>query len=221
MFPYPIGFNTSAAAGLADIDNVYSMEFDGVDDYMTTGINLGYTNYPNLSLSCWIKVDVSALADFTTYTPVGVYTGSYPNSTPIAITHQNHVASPRVMVSVQGSGTVYSTTELGDGNWHHIVQTCEYDASGTICNVYVDGNPTPEIVNKLLLSFAPLTRDLILGGALTTWRLFLGSVDEVAAFDYILSTDDITDIYNATSSGKTADLSSMSTPPLAWYRMGD
>ena len=31
----------------------------------------------------------------------------------------------------------------------------------------------------------------------------------------------IDEIYNATSSGKTADLSTMATPPIAWYRMGD
>ena len=41
------------------------------------------------------------------------------------------------------------------------------------------------------------------------------------AFDYILSTDDIADIFNDTSTGKTADLSLMATPPILWYRMGD
>ena len=33
MFPFPFSFVAPTASGLADIDNVYSMEFDGVDDY--------------------------------------------------------------------------------------------------------------------------------------------------------------------------------------------
>ena len=50
--------------------------------------------------------------------------------------------------------------------------------------------------------------------------------DDLSVFDKIIQTDGINadqvlEIYNATSSGKTADLSSMATPPVAWYRMGD
>jgi hypothetical protein len=48
-----------------------------------------------------------------------------------------------------------------------------------------------------------------------------GKIDEVAIFDYALDSDQIEEIYNATSTGKTADLSDMATPPVAWYRMGD
>ena len=48
-----------------------------------------------------------------------------------------------------------------------------------------------------------------------------GLIDEVAIFNYALDSDQIDEIYNATSTGKTADLSSMATPPVAWYRMGD
>ena len=55
-------------------------------------------------------------------------------------------------------------------------------------------------------------------------RYFDGNIDEVAIFDYALSARQIKeDIYNATTSGKTADLNNNSnlTPPIAWYRMGD
>jgi len=220
MFPYPFSFLSTSAAGLADIDNAFSMEFDGLDDYMTTGINLGYTNYPNLSLSCWVKMDNTALTNYTSYCPIGVLAGSYINSSAMNI-YRNATVS---LVKVQGAATaVFGTTDLGDDNWHHIVSTYAYDAAGTIVNVYVDGNSTPEIVNAALRSYGPLTGDLILGTPRITplFRPFLGNVDEVAAFDYILSTDDIADIFNATSTGKTADLSAMSTPPVAWYRMGD
>ena len=53
----------------------------------------------------------------------------------------------------------------------------------------------------------------------------MSSDDETTDYDIIdleqQTTDNIEEIYNATSTGKTADLSTLSTPPTAWYRMGD
>ena len=49
-------------------------------------------------------------------------------------------------------------------------------------------------------------------------------MDEVAIFDYALTSKQIKqDIYEGTTTGKTADLNNISnlTPPVAWYRMGD
>ena len=39
MFPFPFSFVAPTASGLADIDNVYSMEFDGVNDYIITALD--------------------------------------------------------------------------------------------------------------------------------------------------------------------------------------
>ena len=53
---------------------------------------------------------------------------------------------------------------------------------------------------------------------------FTGSIDELAIFEYALTPRQIKqDIYNGTTSGKTADLNNISnlTAPVAWYRMGD
>ena len=53
---------------------------------------------------------------------------------------------------------------------------------------------------------------------------FSGDIDEVAIFDYALSARQIKqDIYEGTTTGKTADLNNISnlTAPVAWYRMGD
>ena len=60
-----------------------------------------------------------------------------------------------------------------------------------------------------------------MGGFNGVSNFWPGSLDEVAVWESILTSDDITEIYNATSSGKTAGLSTMATPPVAWYRMGD
>jgi len=198
------------------IDNFssHSFDFDGVDDYVATGLNLSYLTYPNVTFSVWIKLsDKSNLSTFTSYNPIGAYVGVFPNCTPIRIyTDGSKVA----YVAIQGQGgTTYSTTDLADGNWHSVVQTCEYDAGGSINNVYIDG--VKEITDKLFLSFAPITGDLIIGAqTATNWR-FLGNVDDVAIFNTSKSAAEVSTIYN---SGVPTDLSA-ETGLVGYWRMGE
>jgi|15BtaG_2_1085339.scaffolds.fasta_scaffold16693_1 hypothetical protein len=170
-----------------------SWVFDGIDDYVATGLNLSYVTYPNITLSVWVKMDKADLSTWSSYNPVGVYVGTYSNSTPIRIyTNGTTVA----YVAVQGAGgTTYSTTDLSDGNWHNIIQTCEYDAGGTINNVYIDG--VKEITDKLFLSWGKITGDLIIGAqTASNWR-FLGNIANCQIYNRSLSTGDVLQNFNA------------------------
>jgi len=188
-----------------------SIALDGVDDYVSTGLNLSYTTYPNVSFSCWIKMDKASLNTFTSYSPTGAYVQVFPNSSPIRIYTDG---SKNAYVRIQGNGTSNTTTDLADGNWHHIVQTCRYEATGTVCNVYIDG--VQEITNQLFLSYAPITGDFFVGARTATTQFFVGGIDEVAVFDSELSQSDITAIYGT---GVPTSLSTYN--PLLWYRCGD
>ena len=218
MFPYPIGFNTSAAAGLADIDNVYSMAFDGIDDYVATG----FTGEVH-SCSFWFKPD----AEINTSSTWGCFMG-FEDGSPYGGIYFGPVVSgvTNELITVYGGGLGIKSyySQVGgtiNTDWHHLVISW----TGTQYNIYLDN------VNKFTDTY-PVGYDVdvidatrcdigcrILGGAIT--GAFDGLIDEVALFDYELSADDVTAIYNDTSTGKTADLSSMTTPPIAWYRMGD
>tara|TARA_R100000655_G_scaffold78384_1_gene117796 strand:+ start:1208 stop:1951 length:744 start_codon:yes stop_codon:yes gene_type:complete len=202
-----VGGHPSPGGGFT---NLYSTEYDGVDDYITTSLNLARTTYPNISLSCWVKMDKSTLNTFTSYNPMGVYVQVFPNSSPIRIYTDG---LKNAYVRVQGNGTSNTTTDLADGSWHHIIQTCEYDAGGTIINVYIDG--VKEITNALFLSYAPITGDLFIGSRNASTFFFNGLVDEVAVFISILSQSDVTSIYNG---GVPNNLNNLSTPPLSWWR---
>ena len=48
---------------------------------------------------------------------------------------------------------------------------------------------------------------------------YTGLIDEVGVWNTALTAANVQNIYNATTTGKTADLSSLS--PVAWYRMRD
>ena len=191
--------------------NTQSISLDGVDDFVSTGLNLSYTTYPNVSFSCWIKMDKASLNTFTSYSPTGAYVQVFPNSSPIRIYTDG---SKNAYVRIQGNGTSNTTTDLADGNWHHIVQTCRYEATGTVCNVYIDG--AQEITNQLFLSYAPITGDFFVGARTATTQFFVGGIDEVAVFDSELSQSDVTSIYNG---GVPNDISSLN--PFLWYRCGD
>jgi len=191
--------------------NTKSIALDGVDDFVSTGLNLSYTTYPNVSFSCWIKMDKASLNTFTSYSPTGAYVQIFPNSSPIRILTNG---TKQAFVFVQGNGSSQSTTDLSDGNWHHIVQTARYEASGTVNNVYVDG--VKEITNQLFHSYAPITGDFFVGARNSTTQFFVGGIDEVAVFDSELAQSDITAIY-----GTGVPTSLATYNPLLWYRCGD
>ena len=233
MFPFPFSFVAPAASGLADIDNVYSMDFDGVNDYIEPGLSMAGGD---ISISYWVNADGS-------YTPWKWETGVLVKPSNNVINQALggfYVYSTSLYPGFQGNdsaGGNYSTyTVRGLGTfaglgWKHVVWT--YNDTSKIIYVYVDGVAqtwtnfggtvtTPYVIGKTTLP-ADTYSTVIIGKSsfIFTPRYWPGKLDEVALFDYVLDSDQALEIYNATSAGKTADLSTMATPPVAWYRMGD
>ena len=194
----------------APFSNVYSFEFDGVDETFSTGLSLAYTAVPNATLSFWVKFDYTGVTTNSWFYPVGI-DSNHPNGSPVRVFYNG--TTSRILIQGQG-GNSFSTTNLNDGNWHHIVQTIQYDTNGTIFNVYVDS--VKEITDKLLYAHVPLTGDFVIGGLRTNFGFFKGNIDEVSVFNSVLSQTDINTIYG---SGTPSSISSLT--PLAWYRMGE
>ena len=200
----------TVSTGLDQLDNNFSMEFDGVDDYMNTGTIVGGAG--DISASFWIKT--SASDDWSTEYPVVMYAAGV-QSYGIGHTRQDGTSDRYVKM-----GATLGTTALNDGNWHHLVWTREI-SSGYL-NIYVDGNTTPELTGTFSGTYSYNFRIGSYTNSIGTATLFFdGNVDEVAYWNVVLTPTEIEDIYNATSTDKTADLSAMSTPPVVWYRMGD
>jgi|10_taG_2_1085330.scaffolds.fasta_scaffold09314_5 hypothetical protein len=215
---------------LADIDNDFSMEFDGVDDYMTTGVYAPAAS--DLTLSFWIKdPDGGWSNDYPAAIAVG-----HPNSG-LGLTYLNkmYIQGTPQDGSMGGWGPYTSAVALNDGNWHHLVYTYTYDAGDSTKDstyrYYLDGSQATlwngvdyGTVFKSIYVQDP-SNQLGIGAEVDLYSYiyghFKGKVDEVAVWDSALGASDILAIYDATDTGKIADLSSMSTPPIAWYRMGD
>ena len=187
--------------------NTYSLDFDGVDDYVDTGITNTGTN--DVSISCWIKT-----TETFGYLESRCAFGGYNNGSGANYTlgrMGSAFSSPDDM-KVRVFNTL-GTTKLNDGNWHNIIYT--YDYSTKEVKAYVDGNTTPE-ATATFPAFNSNYRIAIGWNGFNITYSFQGNIDECAYWDSIISTSDITSIYNL---GLPSDLTDLS--PIAWYRMGD
>ena len=213
MFPFPFSFVAPTASGLADIDNVYSMEFDGTDDYIyTPSPSLGITN--TWSVSTWVKTadKTSDGGSFRGWFATGGWNTTLDFK--ISVRSDNGYAS----VWESGNEKIVGTSDITDNNWYNVVLT----KTASDLTLFVNGVQQATVSNSSTWAF----NNIYIGAGgqstnITGAGMWNGNIDELAIFDYALDADQIDEIYNATSSGKTADLSTMATPPVAWYRMGD
>lgn len=213
---------------LAQVNNVYSMEFDGVNDYVTMGnvLNTSSTGASAFSMSCWFKTSTSG----------GNYIllGKNKNSGQldgyvlwISPTGQIRFFLGRYTGVTSSSPWIYvlTTTTWNDGNWHNVVLTYNGNQNTSGLTLYVDGDTEP------LTTFANKTPSIIStdtefmigarGKSGDVGLFFEGKIDEAAFFNVELTAQEAQNIYNATETGKTADLNDLTTPPVKWYRMGD
>ena len=204
MFPFPFSFVAPTASGIGTVDNVYSMEFDGVNDYISTNtLRLGNT----YSISIWFNAN------------------SFPTTNPVLISQYTSGLAGRFFLGVRDDGggrkitafsasQNYGSTVISTGSWYNVILVNDNNTVTLYLNGSVDGNFT--------FSAAPPDTDILIGVLDTSlsnpWD---GKIDEVSVFDYALDSDQVQEIYNATSTGVTADLDTLDTPPVAWYRMGD
>ena len=192
--------------GGGGFDNTYSLAFDGVDDYVDTGIStLTGTDF---SISYWFKT-TATLTNFNYYVPFSAVT----NQQFVGAYLYYHPTTKLTFRSRNSSGTlVKGTVDLSDGNWHNIVVT--YDSTSYALKMYVDGSID---YDETIYSYAVFNQPLLLGGKSSSLNLIDCSIDEASLFNSVLTSENVTSIYN---SGVPNDISSISGLT-AWYRNGD
>ena len=101
-----------------------------------------------------------------------------------------------------------------DGNWHHIAIT----KSGSTVTWFIDGNSYTSGGSGTTGGFFFNH----IGATSTPSAYFDGNLDELAVWDTDLSSTQIAEIYNATGTNLTKDLTTVSGSNLIyWNRMGD
>jgi hypothetical protein len=174
--------------------NTYSLDFDGVDEYVTldSSIDLGI----NSTISVWLNLD-------------SAYNGILLGEDSYSFDYFLYPYSSGFFVRIAGIFKLYTNvhTYLTAGSWHHLAIV----RSGDSIEVFVDG-----ISRETQTGFGTSVStkfDTIASKPNGTLPLE-GKIDELAAWSN--NTVSPTDIYNG---GTPTDLTSLN--PIAWYRMGE
>ncbi|MFC1690716.1 LamG-like jellyroll fold domain-containing protein [Nanoarchaeota archaeon] len=192
------GICTNCPAYTTDgkVDGTY--EFDGVNDYINVGddssLNIGTSDY---TLSAWVKVNgafsfdsgIIALDGSADFDQSGFWLG---------INNSNGI--PQVWVS-NGSDYVVgtaangfaATTDLSDGNWHHIVWIWDRDAGNKF---YIDGklDTTDTATNNDNIASS---KNFSIGGEPNPGAAYSinGAIDEVHVFKHTLTEQEVTNLF--------------------------
>ena len=209
------------------VANNFSMQFDGVNDYVDAGNILNFERTDAFSISSWVKragtgvndTIASKMESSGNFRGYLLFIGS-TNVVKFVLRHLN-VGTARLLVD--------STTTITDTNWHHILVT--YDGSSNVSgvNIYIDG-VSDTLTTAGTLSATTLNSSPFNIGARNSDSLFAtANIDEVAIWNAELSSDAVQEIYNATANntGKALDLSTdtgnytNSSSLQYWNRLGD
>jgi hypothetical protein len=208
-FEIPVG-------GGSSFSNVYSVDFDGVDDVVS-----GSTEFNSLdgatqaTWMLWFKTT----ADTIQY-PISQWDASSADNRNLLLLIKP--SDDRVDISV-GSNTTYRRTDItiSEDEWHHAVVTFNGGTANKKDRVifYLDGIQYKQTTYNGPDSLkANPTSPLTVGGrtAYTFFR-FNGNIDEVAIFDTELTSGEVSTYYN---SGTPTDLTG-EDDLIHWWRMGD
>ncbi len=203
---------------LVQINNVYSMEFDGLNDYIDCGTGSRF-DIDQITISSWVNLSNSITS---TLVIAGIRN---TNNGSICYHLQNQGASRKFRFVIMQEDGTYVDAVANDihqyNTWYHVVGV----ADGSNVKLYVNGvlqTDAPAYDGTIASPNENFNIGRQPSNPLYYWS---GKIDEVAVFNTGLTAYEVLSIYNATEvvSGvnKTADLDDLTTPPIAWYRMGD
>ena len=205
--------------------NTYSLDFDGVDDYVSTNSKIIGSN---ITLSGWVNFNGGSYTSFVSQFPMSI-TPSNTNA-PNETIGRFYKSGRGMEITIQcydqtgGNFSTYSVRsfDFEGAGWQHVCWT--YNVTTKHIYVYVNGfaqtwtNFGGTITTPYLtaVSSRVYERDLTIGRVkpASSTGTYLGLVDEVSTYNRILTQEEITSISSAPT-----DLTSLS--PTAWYRMGD
>ena len=170
----------------------YGGNFDGDGDYVEIPANSNLEPTEKLTISAWIKKSVASTTGLQNIFTNGGWFRSL------------RLSDNNVLFQLRIDGTdqyLYSSTQITDTNWHHIVGVY----SGNEMRLYIDGNLDATLSVSGTLDTGNASH--IIGGEYGGYY-FNGQIDEVMVFETSLSSSKVSELYNNQLSGLNWDGSS-------------
>ncbi len=167
--------------------SVGAFAFDGASSYVDVP-NSNAISFQSLTVSAWVnRIGSSTIITKDRVGPSGDYTFVFEVSSTGAV-------SMTVRLSTGTSLTLNSVSNISTNTWYHLVST--YD--GTSIKLYINGTLNTSVSTGNGLSEAT-TRSFSIGSIKYTTashsNFFNGSIDEVRAYNRVLSAAEITALY--------------------------
>jgi len=211
------GGGPSVGGGGAPFTNLYSTEYDGIDDYIdcSNPSNLNFSADDAFSFSIWFKKASSGTVEVAFSKMIG--SGSFNG-------YMMFFSGNLLYFRIRENGSNFHQIRDNDvhplNTWVHYVVT--YDGSrtgsGLGLNLYKDGTKLTNVTRSgnFPSGTGQSTADFDIGARSNgSVRYFDGLIDEFSVFNSELSQSDVTAIYNG---GVPNNLNNLSTPPLSWWR---
>jgi hypothetical protein len=199
--------------GLAQLDNVYSMQFDGADNKVLIP-TISFSLNDHFSISIWFKSFDSTLLSYL------IAGETYQEKIPFINTNNGYI-NVRIQTIDVTIPDMLTNVIYSPNIWYHLVIT----KNDTNVKTYINGQHEVTVSPPFGKPKHPAPNITRIGNGLNTNGDdsfgFNGLIDEVSFFNVELTSQEIQSVYNATEPGKTADLNDLTTPPIKWYRMGD
>jgi hypothetical protein len=197
------------ASGIA---NNYSMNFDAASsDYIDAGSSVGVIGTGVRTFSVWLKTSSNAIQ--TILGTRNVNTDGW-----VIQVEGTIYGTPNILFynSKSPNARIQTLLNVADGIWHHIVIVRAGSGNNKI---YVDGVSQTLSNGSENLTDPQSSKNLLIGAGYTTggalFRYFDGKLDELAIWNTALTdgtggtVNQIAEIYNATSTNLTKDLSTV------------
>ena len=199
---------TSTPVGVV---NTKSLAFDGINDYVNTGYTFSGDKW---SYSYWVKISDPSNSNYFYHV-----TARNSGTEGLIIWSGNGSVSSQRNFTAKINSTPITFSVASFDVWYHIVIT----GDGSNLTAYVDG--TQVATTAISTLFPTINYTTKIGSNKNGTNFFFkGNIDEVAIFDYELSSSAVSEIYNIRGSGRAADMNNLTnatTDPILWYRMGD
>lgn len=197
---YTLTNNGTMPYNAAKIGNGFDGGTTNTTKWMNVNSNLGFTSQLQAwSISMWVSISTAPGSGVyymlaTRFSGTGFTAGT---SGTFRIYYNNNAGTKRIYIQNDMGGTAIYNVDLGTGTFHHIVFT--FDGTNTAGSgiIYVNGSNVATGNLYGTVDYTAFTTVLAIGSernGSASW--ICGIVDEVGVWDKMLSSSEVTSLYN-------------------------